>query len=172
MSQLDNWLRSVVEGGELRRRRPFGTWYTRFGDTTTRKRLWAYSASHRWVWNYCRDYRAYQEFPTNMEQVRERLGRTSWWARHGESIDVRALTASNRDFNQRTRHYLMGGMRPDLAYGRAIRQLTEEARLIMMQGALGAGGFSTGMNYAPIAEHALGRNITLRDHLDHRGYPR
>jgi hypothetical protein len=162
MAPLEAWLQQVRTSGELRRRTPHRTWEAPFGPETRTKRLWAFSSLHRWVWNINRQYDAYQELPEDLELLRQRLGRTTPLQRIFGEVDVMTVLRSNRDFNQRIRHYLMQGMRPRLAHTTAVRQLTEEARLIIIRGvACGAGGFSTGMNYVPIAGEMLGPTVQL-----------
>lgn len=155
MSALQNWLRGEVTSGRLHRRRPFRQWQVRHGHNPngsphyTAKRLWAYSDTHRWVWNYCQQYEVCEELSTDVNEIRRRLGRTSSGSRLLRETDVASLVASGRDFNRRVRYYLLQGRRPSEARRFAEGQLTTEARLIMTAAALGGVSSCAGPTYGP-----------------------
>jgi hypothetical protein len=169
MSSLASWLQQEIQSGRLHRKRPFREWQVRFGRQPdgsirhTPKRLWAYSSQHRWVWNYRNEYQAYQELSTDREEIRRLLGRSSRGQRLLGEIDVATMIGSNRDVNARMRHYLLEGIRP-FGFGGALsrvgRQLTEEARLIMI-GAIvgGAGSFGAASPYALVETASLAHTL-------------
>lgn len=153
MNVLQTWLRQEVESGRLRARPPIQTWQVRFGPQTRRKSLWAYSTLHRWVWNYCNEYQAYQELPTDAASLER------WF--QGRGVALGAIRGYFEVYRARMRYWLLQGRRPypsngdlgpycvsDSAHTQVARQMDEQGRRYILwataQCAMAGAGLAAG----------------------------